>query len=130
MDENWSPARDWLIKAQNDLASAKLLASTAQPIRDTAIYHCQQAGEKALKALLAWQERPLQKTHDLAILLNQVVSDCPDLEALRGPADLLTPYAVEYRYPGDFVAPAQDELNEALAAAETILSTVAKLIAY
>jgi hypothetical protein len=37
MDDAWDPARDWLAKAKNDLASAKLLASAAQPLRDTAI---------------------------------------------------------------------------------------------
>jgi HEPN domain-containing protein len=79
--------------------------------------------------LLAWKKRPILRTHDLEILLNQVVADCPELEELQGLAELLTPYAVEYRYPGDLAAPAQDELDEALAAAETILSAVSKLIA-
>lgn len=129
MDDAWDPSRGWLAKARNDLASAKLLASAAHPLRDTAIYHCQQAGEKALKALLAWKGRPLPRTHDLEILLNQVVADCPELEELQGPSELLTPYAVEYRYPGDFAVPAQDELDEALAAAEIVLSTVSRLIA-
>ena len=128
MADDWNPARDWLVKAENDLASAKLLASAAQPLRDTAIYHCQQAGEKALKALLAWKERPLLRTHDLEILLNQVSADCPQLEALREPAELLTPYAVEYRYPGELAYPSEDELVEALAAAETILRAVSKLV--
>jgi len=49
MADDWNPARDWLVKAENDLASAKLLASAAPPLRDTAVYHCQQAGEKALR---------------------------------------------------------------------------------
>jgi HEPN domain-containing protein len=128
MDDSWDPARDWLIKAENDLASARLLASAAQPLRDTAIYHCQQAGEKALKALLAWKKRPLLRTHDLEILLNQVVADCPGLEQLQGPAESLTPYAVEYRYPGEFADPSEEELDEALAAAQAILLAVSKLV--
>jgi hypothetical protein len=37
MADDWNPARDWLVKAENDLASAKLLASAAPPLRDTAI---------------------------------------------------------------------------------------------
>jgi hypothetical protein len=41
---------------------------------------------------------------------------------------LLTPYAVEYRYPGELAYPSEDELAEALAAAETILRAVSKLV--
>jgi hypothetical protein len=29
------------------------------------LFHCQQTVEKALKAFLAWHDRPLRKTHDL-----------------------------------------------------------------
>lgn len=45
--------KSWLAKAQHDLGSAQLLANNANPYFDTAIYHCQQAAEKALKAFLA-----------------------------------------------------------------------------
>ena len=128
MADDWNPARDWLVKAENDLASATLLASVVPPLRDTAAYHCQQAGEKALKALLVWKERPLLRTHDLGILLNQVAADYPQLEALRESAELLTPYAVEYRYPGELAYPCEDELVEALDAAEAILLAVSKLV--
>ena len=41
--------RSWLIKAQRDLASARVLAANDPPLLDTAIYHCQQASEKAVK---------------------------------------------------------------------------------
>jgi HEPN domain-containing protein len=128
MGEDWTPSRSWLAKAENDLSSAKVLASISHPILDTATYHCQQAGEKALKAVLAWKEKPLQKTHDLEILLNEVVGDCPGLEPLRESAEILTPYAVEYRYPADSATPARDEFEEALAAAVAIVNAVKRLI--
>jgi HEPN domain-containing protein len=41
--------RAWLIKAKRDLDSAVRLAADVEPYLDTAIYHCQQAGEKAVK---------------------------------------------------------------------------------
>ena len=41
----------WLRKAASDLDSAKGLAAMPKPRRDTAIYHCQQAAEKAIKGL-------------------------------------------------------------------------------
>lgn len=43
--------RQWLFKARNDLRSAVRLFTDDPPILDTAAYHCQQAAEKALKAL-------------------------------------------------------------------------------
>jgi len=41
--------RGWLTKAQHDLDSARVLAANAPPLLDTAIYHCQQAAEKAVE---------------------------------------------------------------------------------
>lgn len=44
--------RSWLTKAASDLKSARLLGLAEEPPLDTAIYHCQQTAEKALKAYL------------------------------------------------------------------------------
>lgn len=38
--------RNWLTKAQHDLASAKRLAKEPEPYLDTAIYYCQQPLKK------------------------------------------------------------------------------------
>jgi HEPN domain-containing protein len=51
----------WLIKAQNDLATARKLAEHPNPLLDTAIYQCQQAAEKAVKAFLPSHERAIVK---------------------------------------------------------------------
>jgi len=59
---------DWLQKASHDLCSAERLMQPA-PILDTAVYHCQQVVEKALKGYLASQDVPGQKTHDLTVLV-------------------------------------------------------------
>ena len=44
--------RAWLTLAQHDLASARKLSTDPDPYLDTAIYHCQQAAEKAVKGFL------------------------------------------------------------------------------
>jgi HEPN domain-containing protein len=41
--------RNWLIKAQRDLAAARKLATSPDPYLDVAAYHCQQAAEKVTK---------------------------------------------------------------------------------
>ena len=44
--------RSWLTKAASDLKSARVLGSVDDAPLDTAIYHCQQTAEKAVKAFL------------------------------------------------------------------------------
>ncbi|WP_374237532.1 MULTISPECIES: HEPN domain-containing protein [unclassified Thiocapsa] len=64
----------WIAKAERDLASAspRLLDGTP-PYPDTAVYHCQQAGEKALKAFLAAHGRHIRRVHDLVLLIDTCV---------------------------------------------------------
>ncbi len=44
----------WFAKAKRDLDSATKLAEGPEPYLDTAIYHCQQAAEKAVKGFLIY----------------------------------------------------------------------------
>lgn len=47
-----------------------------------ALFHCQQAIEKALKAFLTWHDEPFRKTHDLGELGTQCVTLDDTLTAL------------------------------------------------
>ena len=51
--------KDWLTRAHQDLRAAHFAA--AEILLDVAIYHCQQAGEKAVKAYLQWRDEPFAK---------------------------------------------------------------------
>jgi len=59
----------WLVKAQHDLASARKLSAGPDPYLDVAIYHCQQAAEKAVKGFLVFHDQPFEKTHDVEVLV-------------------------------------------------------------
>jgi len=52
--------KDWLTRAHHDLRVSIILAAAEDAPLDVAIYHCQQACEKAVKALnlLPAQARP------------------------------------------------------------------------
>ncbi len=63
----------WLIKAQRDLLAAEQLLIQPNPLLDSVVYHCQQAGEKALKGFLFWHEISFRKTHNLVELLDQCI---------------------------------------------------------
>ena len=47
----------------------KVAGKSHPPIFDVAVYHCQQAAEKALKAYLVFYDQRVAKTHDVGLLL-------------------------------------------------------------
>ena len=59
----------WLTKARRDLTSAHVLAAQVEPLLDTAVYHCQQAGEKAVKAFLTFHDCEFERIHDVERLV-------------------------------------------------------------
>jgi HEPN domain-containing protein len=120
--------RGWLVKAQHDLATARKLAAGSDPYLDTAIYHCQQAAEKAIKGLLVLHGQRFEKVHNIQILLTQALPFAPQLSPLLEAAERLTPYATTFRYPGVLLEPDQSEFDMALTAAEEIYASVLALL--
>lgn len=118
----WDEVGLWLRKAESDLDSARVLLERG--LADTGVYHCQQAAEKALKAYLAWRETPLVKVHDLTALVKQCVPLDASFDSLMELAELLTPYATAFRYPGDLLIPDPVDAQEALQSAEQVLAFV------
>jgi len=120
--------KDWLTRAHQDLRAALILAAAEDAPLDVAIYHCQQAGEKAVKAYLQWRDDPFAKTHNLRALVIQAATLEKGFDALERSADILTPYVSAFRYPGgaDESMPTREEFDEALKHAQTIYDFVLK----
>jgi len=71
----------------------------AEEVADELVgFHCQQAAEKLLKAVLAARGVAFRRTHDLAELLDAVGDAGLDLPPALAGLDNLTPFAVDYRY--------------------------------
>jgi hypothetical protein len=68
---------------------------------------------------LVYQEVILQKTHNLVVLLESCLTFDINFEILRDSAEILTPYATEFRYPSDTIKPEKYEAEEALAIANS-----------
>jgi HEPN domain-containing protein len=117
-----------LVKAQHDLAAAYKLATEPDSYLDTAIYHCQQAGEKAVKAFLVFEQQTVDKTHDIRVLTLQAIVYEPTFNTQLVAAARLTPYATRFRYPGPGLEPSQSEYDQALADAEQIYAFVLALL--
>jgi HEPN domain-containing protein len=112
----------------HDLAAARLLAAGRPPILDVAVYHCQQAAEKALKGYLVYQDQRVEKTHDIGLWIERAMSIEPEFGTMRDAGDHLTPFATAYRYPGLEDRPELMEFEEAVDEAESIYRHVLSLL--
>lgn len=117
----------WLTKARHDLDSAGRLAAGAEPILDTAIYHCQQAAGKAIKGYLVYCDQAFDKTHDLNVLIKTAIPFHSGFSDWLEAGVELTPYATEYRYPGA-EDPDMDEFEQAFRSATLFLNFVFSLL--
>jgi HEPN domain-containing protein len=108
--------------------AAEILIDHEPPVLDAACFHCQQAVEKTLKAFLVWRAMSFEKIHSLAYLLSLCASVEPGLADLMEEAELLTPYAVAVRYPGELLEVDRAEAVDALEAARAVNETVVSLL--
>lgn len=116
--------RAWLRKAANDLRAAEVDLAATPPLAEDAAFHCQQAAEKTLKALLAFHDLPFRKTHSLEELGQACLGLDPTLAALVDRAVPLTEYAWAYRYPGSPEPPSPEEVRAALDTARALCQAV------
>ena len=91
----------WLKKAASDLDAAENLGEAGGRFGEIIACHRQQAAEKYLKALLVRHQVEFPKTHDMAKLLDRIVTvDASLADSLRH-VEVLTPFGAEVRYPSD-----------------------------
>jgi HEPN domain-containing protein len=100
----WDFVQEWWSKAEGDLRAAEHLLTLPQQDYFAAAFHAQQAAEKFLKAFLVRHQAPFPKTHDIQKLLDLAAQFAADLKLELVSATMLTPFGVEFRYPGDQVA--------------------------
>ncbi|RLC46762.1 MAG: DNA-binding protein [Candidatus Coatesbacteria bacterium] len=125
---NYELAVAWLRKADHDLITAKQTLLLPDGPTDTVCFHTQQAVEKALKAVLVWNQVPFPKTHNLIRLMDLALGYMPGLERYRQDFAQMSIYSTEVRYPDDWFEPARDDANHSLAVAEEIVVKVRKLL--
>ena len=128
MDAKRSLVRNWFKKARRDLLSAKRLARGREPYLDTAIYHCQQTVEKALKGWLVYHDQSFEKTHDLRLLVTMASEVEPRFVEWFEIAEQVSPYATAYRYPGQILEPTEEEFQQVLKAAGRFYDFICSLL--
>ncbi len=110
-----------MLNADNNLKAEKI------PL-DTVCFHCQQAAEKFLKAYLVANGCSYPISHDLVLILEKILRIDPTAEVLRDDLALLTPYAVEIRYPDDWFMPTEEDAREAREAVARVASWLKKVL--
>lgn len=89
-----------------------------------AFFLCQQSAEKALKAFLIRKQRPVQKTHDLPMLIKSCSVEVPAFKQLEHEAEMLNPFGPDIRYPNDVALPDKTTLKSSIDHAEQVLKFV------
>ena len=111
----------WLEHARSDLRLARL--AVGQGILPEQIcFHAQQAVEKAVTAVLLARHVEFPFTHDLEELLSLADDGGIAVPAELQEAGVLTPYAVETRYPGFWGDISDQDMRQALGLAQVAIS--------
>jgi HEPN domain-containing protein len=93
---------EWFDKAEGDWATLmREFRARKNPNYDAVCFHSQQCAEKYLKGKLQEAGIAIKKTHDLEVILNEVLKIEPAWSNMIKAANSLTVYAVKFRYPGD-----------------------------
>lgn len=116
--------RRWVVKARNDLLAAKIILESEEPINDIICFLAQQCVEKGLKAFLVYSEIHIQKTHDLVNLVKICAENDEGFFQLEDVANTLSNYAVETRYPSDWLDTTNEDAAKAVEVAKTGLEFI------
>ena len=90
MNAEQEHALSWLQQADEDLRAARKLMIPPDPIWGSVVYHCQQAAEKAAKAILALHGERIPYEHGIGLMLEKIEQYDSSLGKFRAQAEALT----------------------------------------
>jgi HEPN domain-containing protein len=119
--------KEWIVKADGDYATTlREYRARNRPNYDSACFHAQQCVEKYLKAVLIKKRIPFSKIHDLEVLLDLCLAAYPLWEPMRNDMQMLTQYAVQFRYPGESAD--KEEARQAIEAMKRSLESIRQVL--
>ncbi len=117
-------AKEWFVRGDHDLQSARLLLNQGGPT-DTIGVLIQQATEKYLKGYLIYNGWKLKKTHDLRGLIAEAVDYDPGFTDYQDFARKATAHYLENRYPPTLpVEYPREEMAAMLEQAEKLVARI------
>lgn len=110
----------WIHKAEGDYEGAEILTKKrSRKVNHLICFACQQSAEKYLKGYLVEKNIRFSKTH---ALVRELLPLCEAIDSefkvLKPYLQILDPYAVKFRYPGDEIT--NLEVRKALNAAKKV----------
>ncbi|HRF56671.1 MAG TPA: HEPN domain-containing protein [Campylobacterales bacterium] len=124
---NEQAAREWLSKAWHNISGAKLFYE-ADHYTDVTAVELHYGVEKILKALIAFQNKKIPKTHDIYELYKQV-DNLLDLEYSLDLMDQITRYHIEEAYPAyNRNPPPKEEIKKVLDFSNALLKEVCNIL--
>lgn len=124
--KNPETANTWLTRAKSNMARAKAGRVSSEILYEDLCFDAQQAVEKALKSLCVIYEIVFPKTHDIAYLIELLEEKNVTVPEDVQNGKILTGYAVETRYPGDYEPVYEDDYFKAIEIADKVLRWVKK----
>jgi HEPN domain-containing protein len=112
--------REWIRKAESDFKTAAHLSESSPDLAEGTAFHSQQAAEKYLKAFLVWHQIEFPKTHDIEALLKLAGKTDDKIPEILREAVILTPYGVDYRYPGEYPEVSRSDAERAFRLADHV----------
>ena len=124
--KNLDKANEWLQRAKSNMARAKAGRVSPDILYEDLCYDAQQAVEKAFKSVCIIHEIVFPKTHDIAYLIELLEKGGVEVPENLQNAKILTGYAVETRYPGDYEPVDEEDLRKAIEIAKEVLKWMKK----
>lgn len=119
--------REWLARAR----SSYVLAGAPKPAEarwEDLCFQAQQAAEKAIKAILQHKRIVFPYVHDLQKLLELLVGKGVTVPESVKLAAVLSRYAFQTRYPGDYEPVTEADYRKAMTQAKTVLDRAEPMI--
>jgi len=117
--EHEREAVEWYLFAMRDLKDAHTLADSDRS-NPNAVWHAQQAAEKAIKSLLVLGQIPFKWTHDLEAL-RAALPDDYRLKTIPNDLSPLSQRGMESRCPGDYDLLEEVDVRQALSLAGEVI---------
>ena len=114
-------------RARSNLARARSDRGLPEVLFEDLCFDAQQAGEKAIKAVLLHVGVRFQRTHAIVELLTLAHAHGIDVPDDVRQAGILTAYAVETRYPGVSEDVTEEDYERALMLAERVVAWASRI---
>ena len=105
---------DWIEKADHDLGTSKLIYLHIPQYFDVIAFHCQQATEKYIKAMLLFCEIDFDRTHNLIFLMELLSKKIDITDEFYDKAIMLNGFSVQIRYPDHKIFLTSEELETSI----------------